>query len=375
MCLITLKMKCGTSVDISLLFQIKFSTMPQAWNYKLTPFQQKAFQTLYGEARVREGLFTRIAQLVIGSKADGTVKCYIAAIQRWLDFAKRNEFQEFPPRTEDFSLYIADLSVKLASFATFKVIQAAFPFFYAARNCDNIPVSKVPLIKLVLEGAMREASKRRGPVKKADTLEEKKLREILKSTLWKDEVQQVPNESLKDWRTATKLYTYYKTMCRFDGWDKLKFKSYTFYEDYLIISFESSKNDQFYHGTTSVLGYIPGDSLCPFLIFKTYFHMMNLKEDEESLNCRLNINGLKSRPMFRLSYSKSLADTKELLSRFGCDGKFSEKTFKSSAVTIMLDKGAPLVDVQVYGRWNSERTPLSYHNSSVLRRKQISKML
>ena len=100
---------------------------------------------------------------------------------------------------------------------------------------------------------------------------------------------------------------------------------------------------------------------------------MELKKSEELLNCRLNYNGTKSRPKLKLSYSQSLKDTKELLSKFGCEGNFSEKSFKSSAVTIMLDKGVPLVDVQVYGRWNSESTPLAYHNSSVLRRKKCHK--
>ena len=57
--------------------------MPQAWNCRLTQFQQKAFKTLYGDARVREGVFTKIYQLLIGSKAEGTVKCYIASIQRF----------------------------------------------------------------------------------------------------------------------------------------------------------------------------------------------------------------------------------------------------------------------------------------------------
>ena len=349
--------------------------MPQVWNFKLTEFQLKSFKTLYGEATLREGLFTKIYQLLIGSKAEGTIKCYIAAIQRWLSFAKKCSFQEFPPKSEEFSLYIAELSAKNASVSTFKAILAAFPFFYAARNSEKLPVTKVPFIKLLLDGALREASKRRGPVKKADTLDENTLREVLTRTFWPKGSEQVPNTCLKDWRTATKLFTYYKTMCRFDGWDKLRLGSFMFYEDYLIITFVFSKNDQFYNGTTSVLAYVPGDLLCPYLIFKYYFNVMELKKDDELLNCRLTINGRKSRPKYKLSYSQSLADTKELLNRYGIEGQFSEKSFKSSAVTIMLDKGAPLVDVQIYGRWNSERTPLSYHNSSVLRRKQMSKLL
>ena len=272
-------------------------------------------------------------------------------------------------------MYLAELSMKKAAVSTFKSIQAAFPFFYAARNSEKIPITKVPLIKLLLDGALREASKRRGPVKKADTLDEASLKEILIKTFWPNGSQEVPSRSLKDWRTATKLYTYYKTMCRFDGWNKLTLGSFTFYEDHLIISFENSKNDQYYNGSTSVLGYISGDLLCPYLIFKYYFNVMELNKSEELLNCRLNNSATKSRPKFKLSYSQSLKDTKELLNRFGCEGQFSEKSFKSSAVTIMLDKGAPLVDVQIYGRWHSDRTPLAYHNSSVLKGKKMSEML
>ena len=70
---------------ICIVFQIKSYIMPQVWNFKLTEFQLKSFKTLYGEATVREGLFTKIYQLLIGSKAEGTIKCYIAAIQRWLN--------------------------------------------------------------------------------------------------------------------------------------------------------------------------------------------------------------------------------------------------------------------------------------------------
>ena len=239
--------------------------MPQAWNCRLTKFEQKAFTTLYGDARVTEGVFTKIYQLLIGSKAEGTIKCYIASIQRWLCFARKRDFKQFPPKS----------SMKKASVATFKSIQAAFPFFYAARNYEKIPITKVPFIKLLLDGALREASKRRGSVKKADTLDEATLKEILIKTFWPNGSQEVPSQSLKDWRTATKLYTYYKTMCRFDGWNKLTLGSFTFYEDHLIISFENSKNDQYYNGRTSVLGYISGDLLCPYLIFKYYLMLWN----------------------------------------------------------------------------------------------------
>ena len=54
---------------------------------------------------------------------------------------------------------------------------------------------------------------------------------------------------------------------------------------------------------------------------------------------------------------------------------FSEKSFKASGVTTLLDKKTSLSDVQVFGGWRSEQTPLYYHNSSVSRKKEISALL
>ena len=100
-----------------------------------------------------------------------------------------------------------------SSLSTFKNIAAAMPFYYAARNSADTPVTKLPYIKLLLDGAVRAAAKRRGSVKKADTLSEESIRIILTSTLWPSGSESCPHPSLQDWRTATKLFTFYKTMC------------------------------------------------------------------------------------------------------------------------------------------------------------------
>ena len=222
---------------------------------------------------------------------------------------------------------------------------------------------------------MRAAAKRRGPVRKAETLDQSSVQEVLIQTCWPSGSEFNPNTSLKDWRTATRLYTYYKSMCRWDCYRRLSPASFNFQTDHLIITFVAAKNDQFYSGSSSVLAYKPGDLLCPRLMYTTYFRMMDFAMMEgEILNCRLSKTG-KSRPLACLSYGSSLADTKELLARFGHRGKFSEKSFKASAVSITLDKGTPITDVQVYGRWLSDRTPLAYHNSSIPRRAAISLLL
>ena len=101
---------------------------------------------------------------------------------------------------------------------------------------------------------------------------------------------------------------------------------------------------------------------------------MNFKSSEDILNCRLTRNGKAARPDTKLSYSHSLKDSKIIMKRFGI-ADISEKSFKASGVTTLLDKKTSLSDVQVYGGWRSEQTPLYYHNSSTTRRMDISSLL
>ena len=101
---------------------------------------------------------------------------------------------------------------------------------------------------------------------------------------------------------------------------------------------------------------------------------MGFKNGNSILNCRLTFNGKSSRPIAPLAYSQALKDTKDLTSRYGYE-YVTEKSFKASGVTVLLDKNTPLHDVQVFGGWKSLETPMYYHNSSVKRRKEVSTAL
>ena len=72
-----------------------------------------------------------------------------------------------------------------------------------------------------------------------------------------------------------------------------------------------------------------------------------------------------------MAYSQILKDTKYLTSEYGYEN-VTEKSFKASGVTVLLDKNTPLHDVQVYGGWKTLETPMFYHNLSVKRRKEVS---
>ena len=161
---------------------------------------------------------------------------------------------------------------------------------------------------------------------------------------------------------------------RWDCYSHLTKGSVKFARDHLVISFPARKNNKLYEGSSSVLKYKPGDSLCPRLVFTTYFDLMQFKSAEDILNCRLTRNSKAARPDTKLSYSQSLKDSKTIMARFGV-ANISERSFEASGVTTLLDKKTSLSDVQVYGGWRNEQTPLYYHNSSVSRRKDISSIL
>ena len=74
--------------------------------------------------------------------------------------------------------------------------------------------------------------------------------------------------------------------------------------------------------------------------------MMKITEPDDKLNCKLEMNGKASRTKTLLLYTTSLKDTKELLAKHGFDGA-SEKSFKASGVSALLDKKTSLSDVQV----------------------------
>ena len=102
--------------------------------------------------------------------------------------------------------------------------------------------------------------------------------------------------------------------------------------------------------------------------------MMKITEPDDKLNCKLGLNGKTARTKTLLSYTSSLKDTKDLLTEHGFAG-VSEKSFKASGVSALLDKKTSLSYVQVYGRWKAPQTVLHYYDSSVSRRKEISNVL
>ena len=51
--------------------------------------ERKAFKVIYGEARAQEEIYEIMAELLLSSKALGTITGYVAAIEKWVKFARK----------------------------------------------------------------------------------------------------------------------------------------------------------------------------------------------------------------------------------------------------------------------------------------------
>ena len=80
---------------------------------------------------------------------------------------------------------------------------------------------------------------------------------------------------------------YYFSLCRFDCYSRPKRDSVEFFDDHVVVKYATRKNDQLYSGSESVLKK-RNDLLCPDLIFKTYFRVMQFKTGNDILHCRLS---------------------------------------------------------------------------------------
>ena len=101
----------------------------------------------------------------------------------YASYAISNCYTIFPPNTMQFSLYVTHLSTKEALLSTFKTLKAVMPFYYAARNSTETPVTQIPYVELLLDGPSRAAAKNRG-LTKAASLDQVSLREVLIFTMW-----------------------------------------------------------------------------------------------------------------------------------------------------------------------------------------------
>ena len=101
--------------------------MPLAWEATLSAKERKAFKVIYAVARAQEEIYEIMAELLLSSKAPGTITGYVAAIEKWVKFARRNGFGEFPPDRRHLPCHSTIKPVTLTLDASRSLLSSSWP--------------------------------------------------------------------------------------------------------------------------------------------------------------------------------------------------------------------------------------------------------
>ena len=313
------------------------------------------------------------------TQAKNTIAAYKTIILKWQKFCLIEGFPDCPAQAKHLCEFISQLALNKAPLSTFSKLSPALVFFHDANRVKKASVMEDPFVKLVLEGAKREAAERKPTTKKAPTLSQSEVHHLIDQTIWRNGPGKIgPNPDLIVWRTVVCLFVCYKTFCRFSCYQQLTSKDIEIFENHISVEFKHAKNDQFYNGTFSLLAALDGSPYCPKLIVSSYFQVMGFSRMQtEYLNCRIlnSKNNSRAKPGERLCYSNSNKDNKNVLHSVGLTKKYSEKSFKVAGVSHAIDKNVPLLDIQSHGRWKSLEVPLIYTKKSEKCCLEVSKVV
>ena len=373
--------------------------MPQAWEHEVpaTIKRKTALQTM-SYSRLEERFLAlaypqsdlpslemgtlahSVRRLIARAKSQGTLRSYTATISYWMDFAREKNLPTNPATVLGVCAYISHLADKKAPFSTILKISPALTFLHDCQNHTTAPAVQKPVVKLVLDGAKREAAERRPPVKKATGLTQSQIHEIV-DLLWKKGVGVIDDKvSLKDWRSIVRIYLMYKTLCRNDCYNEVLSTDVKFEEDHVQINFCRAKNDKYYDGSVSILACLPEEpAYCPKVILSRYFQVMSFDlKKTEYLNCRLRYsrrNGLAPISNMPMAYSTALEESRQLCHSLGFEGNFSEKSYKVAGVSQGFDSGMTSEEMANHGRWKSTDTPKIYYSQNKKNKMDISKKM
>ena len=192
--------------------------MVLAWEANLTTAQAKMIKSLYKTSLVKNEniIHKKMQQLIAQSKAHTTLTSYAGIINKWKKYCYDKNIQDCPAISKHLAEFISELALDQAPHSTFNKLSPALVLHHQANGHTTTPPISEPFIKLLIEGAKREAAQRKPPIKKATSLTADQMHLLIDQTIWENGVGilgAVPN--LIQLRTVVRIYTYYKTFCRF----------------------------------------------------------------------------------------------------------------------------------------------------------------
>jgi hypothetical protein len=262
--------------------------------------------------------------------------------------------------------FIADLNKKGASFSVVAQVKPAIVLLLEMQTGGA--ANFTARADRWCEAAKRKAAKKRPPTRKAGEVSLDKLKSMVDKhvTQFKNNIGEPDIFKL---RCVTKMVVEYFTFCRFADFQQLKAKDIEEVGEDLLITFPSSKNDQYHNGQSTLLKR-NGTDFCPVLIVKLYYKRMGFKLIRRVAGRRYGDSRQAA------SQATSREEITQTMSEMGFSARgVTDKSFKMLGVTQALKARMTLEEVAQHGRWRTTEMPLRYKHNSIEYKAEIADVL
>ena len=310
-----------------------------------------------------------IQEMNEGPLSKGTMQNYKGTLKKLQDFCKEKKYA-YDELTEQAILhFIADLNKKKASFSVVAQVKPAIQLLLQMQTGGA--ASFTARADRWCEAAKRKAAQRRPATRKAGEVTLDMLKGMVSRHVTKFKGN-IGEADVFKMRCVTKMVVEYFTFCRFADYQQLRAKDIEETGEDLLITFPSSKNDQYHNGQSTLLKK-NGTDFCPVLIVKLYYKRMGFSFGREAgdssyLHCviRRAAGRRYGDGKQAASQATSREEIIETMTEMGYSARgVTDKSFKMLGVTQALTAGMTLEEVAQHGRWRTTEMPLRYkHNSS-----------
>ena len=291
-----------------------------------------------------------------GPFAPGTKKNYHYTISKFEKFCAKQSL-EYPVFSEWAVVHFIHDCLSNKEPITF--YNSLLPALSAVERSVGKETSSITkFVRDMINGIKRSLAPLRNPTKKAAKVDFNHIKLLMEKEIFNKKQCEIDRFAL---RSIFRMVIIFATMCRYKDFNSLQVKHFTFEDNFVEILFPTSKMDQFFEGTNSVIAK-QSDEYCPVKLIRLYFELFHLtNRPEHYVNFRLHPKSWRVQNL-RLSYSNAVYYAQKLLDKHDIKLKYSEKSCKTASVTKATKIMTPQ-ELMVHGRWRNINTAFHYNTT------------
>ena len=304
-------------------------------------------------------------ETVLASKAEGTIRTYLAGFKRWKLWASSNSLRHMPANSFHVAAYLQCLIFEANSPSP--VLNAVYSIDWAQQLAGLPKVSDHPIVSSLVSASQRILGK---PKAKKEPITSEMLKALVTSKI------SDKSPSLSDLRTVALCLLGYAGFFRFSELCSIRACDIKFFPTYASIFLESSKTDQFRDGAWVAIARSNQDT-CPVKALEQYIAAAKIDLGEDLPLFRALSSSRSTSKVRRqgLSYSRAREIVKDAFKDITDVSCISLHSLRAGGATAAANAGINDRLFKRHGRWLSENAKDGYVKDNFQSLLSVSKSL